>query len=442
MPVTIRPATTDDIPAIQLVGAAAWRDTYTDLVPDGYVKAGIEHFWSRESFERAITSIDTRLLVAERGGYIVGMIRMTATEDGVAHLGQLYMLSEVRGQGLGRALWEAATATMPPSIRRYRTAIVEGSPARYFYERLGFKVSHREQASLRGYTVHLMILEQEVQPTDPAMADYAASELAYNTLMMPAYRSALTTLALPYGSYGLDLGCGPGGLLPLLDEATGRSGQIVGVDVSHPHLAAAKQLIEAQSLGSRVRLELADLRQGLPFPDASFDWVWSADVLWPGRDLDPIAIVNEAARVTRPGGIVALWFVTPHRGILLPGEPTLENALRAALVTTHHQGTSEPPYHETAITWLRAAGLGDLRRSAHLAQAYAPLDPALLPYIDGYLMTELRRVPRVIVGSKVDNATWARWQRMSDPTSEEYLFKQPDYYCIQIGLLASGRRMG
>ncbi|NTU82196.1 MAG: GNAT family N-acetyltransferase [Chloroflexales bacterium] len=439
MTVTIRSATSDDIPAIQAVGVSAWRDTYTGLVPDGYITVGLEQFWSRESFERALASHDTRLLVAERDGQIIGMIRLTVTGDGVAHLGQLYLRHTARGQGLGKTLWAAATANLSAHVRSFRTSVIEGSPALRFYQRLGFTVTHHERPSLRGYTVPLMMLEMPARGGDLTAVDYVASELAYNAFMTPAYREAIATLGLPPGSCGLDLGCGPGGLLPLLDAATAQRGQIVGVDISRPHLAAAQQLIAAQGLEARARLEWVDLREPLPFADASFDWAWCADVLWAGCGLTPLAVVREAARVVRPGGTVAIWFIAPERGIVLPGEPQLEHALRAAYEEPRAPAASSPVHHETAVTWLRAAGLADRRVYAHLAEARFPIEPAAHAYLEGYLLSGLRGVPRAAVSPAVEDAVWARWRRLSDPNGPGYVLAQPDYHCVQVGLLAVGR---
>lgn len=97
--------------------------------------------------------------------------------------------------------------------------------------------------------------------------DYAVEGLRYNRIMEPAYWTALAPLGPPRGSRGLDAGCGPGGLVHLLIEATGGRGYIVGVDGSAPHLAAVRNEVARHGLGDRVRIEAADLRERLPFAD-------------------------------------------------------------------------------------------------------------------------------------------------------------------------------
>jgi SAM-dependent methyltransferase len=93
------------------------------------------------------------------------------------------------------------------------------------------------------------------------------------------------------GARVLDAGCGAGGLL--LDLPGG-----IGVDRS-------PLALEACAARGLVRLARADV-QRLPFADAAFDAVVSADVLYHRDVADDGAALAELARVTRPGGVVIL----------------------------------------------------------------------------------------------------------------------------------------
>jgi SAM-dependent methyltransferase/ribosomal protein S18 acetylase RimI-like enzyme len=441
----IRSATADDIAGIQAVGAAAWRDTYTGLAPDGYITEGFARAWTHEGFVRSLANPQVRLLVAEGAGQIVGMAQLGWTDEGIAHLWRLYLRQDQRRQGLGQRLWAAITADLPAHIRTYRTSVMRGNPALRFYERLGFGVTHSADELYLGYLVPLVFIERPVDdanmvpPTDPALVecDYATDELHYNTVMEPAYRSALATLALPPGSRGLDLGCGPGGLLPLLAEQVGPGGRVIGVDVSQPHLNAAQRLIAEHKLSGTARLEWASLARPLPFADGVFDWVWSADVLWPGRALDPLTALREAVRVTRPGGTIAVWLLAWERNMVIPGEPVLDYALRQAELRTIDPAAATSLHSETALGWLRSAGLSELRLSVHPVVLRPPFNAAERAYLEDSVLADLRRVAREHI-PELDDALWERWERLRDPESPDYLFAQPDYYCIQFGLLASG----
>jgi SAM-dependent methyltransferase len=95
----------------------------------------------------------------------------------------------------------------------------------------------------------------------------------------------------------LDVACGTGIVARVVADRQGGAGRVVGVDVNAGMLSVAR----------RVRPEL-DWRQGdvgaLPFPDHSFDRVLCqmALMFFPDRS----AALREMARVTRPGGVVAL----------------------------------------------------------------------------------------------------------------------------------------
>ena len=101
----------------------------------------------------------------------------------------------------------------------------------------------------------------------------------------------------------LDAGCGSGGLIRRLSR-TEPSWQWTGVDVSP--LAC----VLARERGA------ADIREAsvtaLPFPDASFNAVVSADVLYHVEDDG--AALREFARVLRPGGRVVINVPAHVRG--------------------------------------------------------------------------------------------------------------------------------
>lgn len=104
----------------------------------------------------------------------------------------------------------------------------------------------------------------------------------------------------------LDVGTGTGDLARLLSE---RAGRTVAVDLSHSMLIAARAKARSRAILAEASVF------SLPFGDATFDAVVSAFVLRNLEDLE--AAFAEMARVTRPGGRVALVDITEPRGPLL-----------------------------------------------------------------------------------------------------------------------------
>ena len=112
----------------------------------------------------------------------------------------------------------------------------------------------------------------------------------------------------------LDIGCGTAGPAIVLAAELG-AGEIVGVDVEGNLLDRALRHIEQASLLGRIRLEL--VRPGpLPFPDDSFDIVFSKDSIFHIADKE--GLFREVARLLRPGGAFAAsdWLAHEHAGAM------------------------------------------------------------------------------------------------------------------------------
>jgi ubiquinone/menaquinone biosynthesis C-methylase UbiE len=110
----------------------------------------------------------------------------------------------------------------------------------------------------------------------------------------------------------LDVGCGIGGPSRYLASKFGC--QVNGLDLTAEFVALAGMLAQRTRLADKVTY-----RQGnaldLPFPDASFDVVWSQNAAMNIGDRD--RLYGEMRRVLRPGGRLALQDVAAGPG----GEP-------------------------------------------------------------------------------------------------------------------------
>lgn len=98
----------------------------------------------------------------------------------------------------------------------------------------------------------------------------------------------------------LDVGCGPGsitvGLAKLASE-----GEVIGCDASQEVVAQAEQYAQEQGVRN-VSFRQMDAN-ALGFEAATFDIVYCHQVLQ--HVADPVGILKEMQRVTKPGGIVA-----------------------------------------------------------------------------------------------------------------------------------------
>jgi len=116
----------------------------------------------------------------------------------------------------------------------------------------------------------------------------------------PAYAAAVADLGPPAGGIVLDAGCGTARAAAVLRQAVGREGLVLGADATPEMLAAASSAGRKQL----ASLLLADTAR-LPLADAAVDAVFAAGLI--PHVPDPVAVLRELARVTRPGGRLALF---------------------------------------------------------------------------------------------------------------------------------------
>lgn len=108
----------------------------------------------------------------------------------------------------------------------------------------------------------------------------------------------------------LDIGSGVGGPAVVLVRDLG-AGEVVGIDVEAQLVARARALAERAGVAARVAFRLVEPGP-LPFPDASFDLVFSKDSLV--HVADKAALFREIRRVLRPDGVFAAsdWLRSKH----------------------------------------------------------------------------------------------------------------------------------
>jgi ubiquinone/menaquinone biosynthesis C-methylase UbiE len=97
----------------------------------------------------------------------------------------------------------------------------------------------------------------------------------------------------------LDACCGSGSMSRLLARSFPRA-EVVGVDLREQYLDFARSLANAENIQNLI-FRSADVF-ALPFPDESFDVVWTKYLLQWLKE--PKRALKELKRVTRPGGVV------------------------------------------------------------------------------------------------------------------------------------------
>lgn len=207
---------------------------------------------------------------------------------------------------------------------------------------------------------------------------FEAPAAAYDQLMGrylatlgPAFADAAGITA---GTRVLDVGCGPGGLTSELVRLVGPE-SVAAIDPSPPFVEACR----SRHPGVDVRVGVAE---EIPFDDDAFDATLASLVV--GFMSDPATGAREMARVTRPGGVVAMCFWDLNR---MPAINTFwAAAAQVDADSNRHSGDQRRFGRNEGDLGglLRAAGLGDVQESALMARSeYADFDDWWTPFTLG-----------------------------------------------------------
>jgi ubiquinone/menaquinone biosynthesis C-methylase UbiE len=179
--------------------------------------------------------------------------------------------------------------------------------------------------------------------------------LAQAEFLGPDAAGLLDRIGVAPGASVIDIGCGVLGILPQLRSRVGDAGRVVGLDIEPRLLAVAGQLSARHGLA--VETVLADAAStGLP--SGSFDLVHERMLLL--NVTRPHDVVAEMARLTRPGGIVALQEPDSAAWAIDPPHPAWE-LLRAEVTGVYPRTGRDFRTGRRAARLLREAGLQDVQ---------------------------------------------------------------------------------
>jgi len=197
------------------------------------------------------------------------------------------------------------------------------------------------------------------------------------------------------GERVLEVGCGTGVVVRDLAALVGRRGEVVGIDASRRLLERARALCRDHGRGARVTLRVAD-GASLPFAAGRFDAALAITVIL--HVADPLRVVNEMARVTRPGGRVGLQ--DQDFGVVAVTHP--DRLLTERILRGVAERVYEEPHSGRRLPGLlRAAGLTEVRLLTDVYQ-----DTTLEPWTKTFLE---RRAERAVRFGIVDAPTAERW---------------------------------
>ena len=155
----------------------------------------------------------------------------------------------------------------------------------------------------------------------------------------------------------LDAGCGPGTITVEFADRLAPA-RVVGLD------ASAEVIAKASADFTRPNLAfVTGDAYALPFEDGSFDITHAHQTLQ--HVADPVAVLRELRRVTKPGGIVAARDVDYAGTIWFPLLPGLDEWLDL-YERVHRSNGGEPDAGRRLKTWAREAGFAEVAATASI----------------------------------------------------------------------------
>jgi SAM-dependent methyltransferase len=207
----------------------------------------------------------------------------------------------------------------------------------------------------------------------------AQAEFWRDPLILPG-----TTLAP--GTRLLEIGCGVGAVLQILDHAFPDLA-LSGVDIEPAQIATARRRLDRP--GIPVDLQVADGRD-LPYADGSFDHVWIQFVLEHMNADDARKTLDEARRVLVPGGQLTAIEADYHTVRIDPDPDGLAQAM-VRVMDAYGQSSAGLRLR----FWLDEGGWSDIDPGAHhfgyQGAATLPVDRYLADVLEATGIQRLRR---------------------------------------------------
>ncbi len=176
--------------------------------------------------------------------------------------------------------------------------------------------------------------------------------LIQSKAMAPDTLAMLDRFGPMQGWICLDVGCGPGGITDLLSARVGPTGRVVGLDTDAEFLQHARN-----NAAANVEFRLGNAYAS-DLPAGSFDLVHMRFVASTAGS--PERLLNEARRLARPGGILALQEPDGSTLNCYPPHPAWER-LKSALLGAFKGVGADLELAKRLYFLVQQAGLGDVQ---------------------------------------------------------------------------------
>jgi SAM-dependent methyltransferase len=261
------------------------------------------------------------------------------------------------------------------------------------------------------------------RPLDDAPTrSYAGKLERFSRFVAPELRGVFAQLGLHPGARVLDVGCGVGFAAHMFKELLGAEAQVVGMDLSWPHLRAAAGPCS-------VGLVQGDAAR-LCFRDGTFDLIWSCNTV--NHLADPVAAVRAMRDALRPAGRVVLAQSGFLPEMFFAWDSPLDEAVRRACHEYYRERyglrVEDTAKVRGLVGLLQHAGLRVGRVRTVLIERVQPLTVADRAWFEDVMFRGTwgeRLKPFLTPGQ------WRALQQNTDPASPGYCLDRDDFHHLQ-----------
>ena len=253
------------------------------------------------------------------------------------------------------------------------------------------------------------------------------------------YEDGLRWVGIQRGWTILDAGCGGGGFVQLISEQVGSVGAVYALDLAPENVAQVEALAAKGSFPSPVHGKVGSVLS-LPFADATFDCVWSANVAQYLTELEFERSIAECKRVLKPGGIVAIKDQDASIFQIIPIDADVLSRLWQARRVAAYDGVPGPwtgtlgPWSAASIPKrLRKSGLTVIRRKSWLVERWAPVESSTRSLVED----ALKRWAKFADESNLPEADKQVWRAVG--ATPENVLNDPDFCFREAFVVAIGQ---
>ncbi len=222
-------------------------------------------------------------------------------------------------------------------------------------------------------------------------------------------RGVVDEVGLEPGQAVLEVGCGAGTVARWLARYTGQRNPIVGADINAYLLREAAKLAASEGLDGAIEWRSGNGEE-LPFSGGRFDAAFAFTVMEEG---DADAMLAQLARVTRPGGKVAVivrsldmpWWVN------LPLRPDLKHKAQTGMGDAVEGGCADASLYGR----MERAGLKDV---------------VMLPQYATYASGERLQQQQERMASRLTPEEAEEWRQAIDAAGDRFFISQPFHAAV------------